>query len=126
MRHFWIGTLLLGTLLGLSLWAAVALDNVHTPIEQDLDAAAEAVLDSDWDTALSLTARAEDRWKQDRNKVAALASHSSIEEIDSLFRQLEVYGRGRDVLVYAAACRELACLAAAISDTHEFTWWNLL
>lgn len=126
MKHFWLGIGVLGTLLALSLWATAALSDVHEPIRRDLDAAAEAALAGDWDTAGALADRAEQTWAQNRCKVAALSSHSAIEEIDSLFRQLTVFSRSGDPVVYAAACRELACLAAANSEAHQFTWWNLL
>lgn len=126
MRHFWLGTLLLTALLGLSLWVTGTLDAVHAPIVRDLEAAGEAALAGDWDAAGTLAERAETRWTQKRNMVAALSSHSSIEEIESLFRQLQVYLRSGDPVVYAATCRELACLAQATSEAHQFTWWNLL
>lgn len=126
MKHFWVGAGILGILLGLSLWSAAVLEKIHTPLQQDLEAAAESVMAADWETAQALASRAEVRWQKERNKIAALASHNTMDEIDCLFRQLWVYAWGRDTLGYAAACRELACLCASISDAHECNWWNLL
>lgn len=126
MKHFWAGVLLLSILLGLSLWSSQVLEDIHNPIQKNLDAAAEAVLENDWEQALALANRAAADWEQSRDRIAALASHSSIEEIDSLFRQLDGFARLRDPGAYCAACRELACMAAATSEAHKFTWWNLL
>ena len=126
MKHFWFGAGLLAALLALSLWTMGFLEDIHEPIRQDLDAAAEAVLSGDWNRGRALANQAEDAWEQKRNLIAALSSHLAIEEIDSLFRQLSVYARSGDPIVYAAACRELACLTAAASEAHQLTWWNLL
>lgn len=126
MKHFWVGIALLAALLGLSLWVMWFLTDIHEPIRQDLDDAAEAVLSGDWDRGRDLAAQAEAAWEQKRNLIAALSSHLAIEEIDSLFRQLSVYARSGDPIVYAAACRELACLTDAASEAHQLTWWNLL
>ena len=93
MKHFWFGAGLLAALLALSLWTMGFLEDIHEPIRQDLDAAAEAVLSGDWNRGRALANQAEDAWEQKRNLIAALSSHLAIEEIDSLFRQLSVYAR---------------------------------
>ena len=84
MKHFWVGSGILGILLGLSLWSAAVLEKIHTPLQQDLEAAAESVMAADWETAQALASRAEVRWQKERNKIAALASHNTMEEIDHI------------------------------------------
>lgn len=126
MKHFWMGLGLLLGLLGLSVWAGLVVEDIHAPLQRDLDAAAEAVLDGDWAEGTALAEKARAGWEQDRNTIAALSSHAAIEEMDRLFRQLAGYARAKDPVVFATVCRDLASLAAATTEAQKLTWWNLL
>ena len=54
------------------------------------------------------------------------ADHAPMDEIDSLFAQMEVYAQARDSLHFGSYCARLAELITAVSDAHQLNWWNFL
>jgi len=126
MSRFWLGIGLLVIFLALSIGVAVALDAVHQPIAQSLDAAAEQSLAGDPEGAVMLAREAETRWQRYWRATAAVASHTPMDEIDGLFAQLFVYARQGRTVEFAAGCARLASLIRAIAEAQSFQWWNLM
>ena len=126
MNHLWIGVLILAILLALGLVVSWGMDAIHDPIANDLAAAAEAALDSDWDTALSCVHRASARWEKYRRFTAAFADHTPMDELDQLFAQLPFFAHQRENPHFSALCQELSTLARAMAESQRLSWWNLL
>jgi len=49
-----------------------------------------------------------------------------MDEIDSLFAQLEVFRQAGLWGDFSACCRRLSRLIEAMAEAHSLTWWNLL
>ena len=126
MKRGWIGAVLLLALLlgsGLSAWDMYSRQQ---PLEEAMDQAAEQVLTQNWEQASSLVHWANGQWRQYWKRNATFSDHSPMEEIDSLFSQLEVLENQGDALSYALICVQLSRAFSALADGHIPNWWNLL
>lgn len=126
MNRFWIGCILLLVLLAGGIVSSLYLDRLHTPISDALSLASEAALDDRWPEAVSHARQARSQWERQHHAVAAISSHSPMEQIDSLFQELEVYQAEEEVLPFAASCASLSALIQAMAEGHAMSWWNLL
>lgn len=126
MKRLWVGVLILLLLLGAGIGITVFADHVHTGISDTLGQAADAALAGDWNTATELSAAARNRWTTYRNITASIADHEPMEEIDSLFSQLEVYETTRQALSFSACCEALCVFTKAIGESQSVSWWSLL
>lgn len=126
MKRFWISILLLSVLLFAGWLIQWGMDAVHRPIAEDLQQAAQAALQEDWDTALLLSQRAHARWEKYHRFTAAFADHTPMDELDGLFAEQTVFAAEREMPHFAAACMHLSQLATAMADSHSISWWNLL
>lgn len=121
-----IGFVLLFALLLSGFAVQYEMEAVHRPIARMLEVSADSSMESDWDTAASLSRSAAYRWKKAWNFSAAFADHEPMEEIDCLFAQLAIYTDQQETLEFAAACQELARRVDAMADAHVLNWQNLL
>lgn len=126
MNRFWIGLGLLLALLGVGLWAMFTMDSIHSSVSEDLRQSAEAAQAENWAQADDLARSAEDQWEEHWHFSAAMADHTALDEIDSIFAQTRVYRENRQATDYAAACARLAQLIEALRESHNLSWWNLL
>jgi len=126
MKRSWIGLILLLILLAGGILSTWAMDEIHTPIEEQLNQAAECVLLGDWENGDLLFLQAQGDWKRSQHFRACFADHTPVEEADAEFAQLEVYRLTREDAAFAAGCRALARKTAAIGEAHEMVWWNVL
>lgn len=126
MKRLWIGVALLAAVLVIGIALTVTFEKLHRPLAEKLEAAGWAALDENWEKAEVLTEEARADWQKLRHFTAAVADHEPLEEMDVLFARLQVGLRQRDVTNFAALCRQLAALAAAVADSQAVTWWNLL
>ncbi len=126
MKRLWLGLIVLAVFLAVSLLLSWYLPELHRELSQDLSAAARAVERSDWEEATRLAGGAKQRWERCRHFVASFTDHEPLENLDSLFEELEVYGRAALSVDYAATCVQLSQLCLAIAESHCLTWWNLL
>lgn len=126
MRRFWIGIILMVLLLCVGLWTAQAMDAVHQPISALLEQAKDAALREDWEQAGALAMSAKAQWENSWRFTAAVADHTPMDDLDSLFAQLPVYLAQRETTHFASTCAELSMLARAMGDAHSLNWWNLL
>ena len=55
-----------------------------------------------------------------------MADHGPLEEIDSLFAQVQIYADTGKTADFAAYCTRLAKLVTAVGEAHGLTWQNLL
>lgn len=102
------------------------LQEKNEPVAAALTQAREKALAEDVEGALELALKAEDAWRENWHPIAAMADHDPMDEIDSLFEQLQVYGSVANSTELAAYCARLAQRIRAVSEAHMFSWWNLL
>lgn len=126
MKRFWIGVILLLVLLGAGCASSMALTGLHNGLAGDLEAAAQAVRQGDWETAQLEAAQAKDLWNRFQHCVSAFADHEPLEEMDTLFSELEIYEQARQDVDFAVVCLRLAQLSRAVGESHSLLWWNLL
>lgn len=126
MKRSWIGFGILLFLLLISVLTWWTMARLQQPIARELAQAAAFCQEGDWEKALPLAEQAQIRWEHNRHLIACVADHTPMEEIDTLFAQLEAYGQAREQADFAATCRGLAKKAEAIRDAHGLTAWNFL
>lgn len=126
MKHLWFGAGLLAVLLAVSLWLGSTLEEAHHTPAKDLDKAAAAALQEDWELASALYLRAQKQWQRRRNMAAALSRHDSVDQIDIGFSVLEDYCRCEETAPFAATCSQVAQQLRRLPESHGFRWWNLL
>lgn len=126
MKRVWIGVGFLLALLALSLGATWAMEEIHEPIEDDLNRAAACAVEQDWHNADRLYRQAREGWEKWEHFRGCLADHTPIEEIAAGFQAAEVYRAAREDTDFAARCRELAKKVAAVGEAHGMSWWNVL
>lgn len=126
MKRLWVGVAFLGVLLALGILVTAAFARFHYPLADKLEQASETALAEDWAGALEISRSARNNWERFRRFTAMLADHEPLEEMDSLFRQLQVWERLGEREEFAATCAQLAVMARAMADSQAITWWNLL
>lgn len=126
MARFWIGVGLLVGFLGLGLWVSKAMDEVHVPVMELLEQAADATLEGDMESGKELADRAYAVWERYWRGTAAVADHAPMDEIDGLFALVQGYARAGSAADFAAGCGRLSKLVEAIGEAHSPKWWNLL
>jgi hypothetical protein len=125
MKRFWLGVCLLAVLLALGLMATVGVRNFCRPLKEQLRQAQKAALEEEWDRALGLQDQCRQRWQRRRKLCAAITDHGPMEEIDGLFRALEVFGQRRDAVRFAESCAQLGALTEAVEEAQAVKWWNV-
>lgn len=125
-RRFWYGVGVLAVLLVLGFWVAWSMKNTHEPIAACLEQAAQAAAAGDMAQGAAFVEKAKAIWQKRRELTAAVADHNPMEEIDSLFAQLESYASAGYGVEFAAWCRRTAQLVAAVGEAQRLTWQNLL
>lgn len=126
MKRLIIGICVLSCLLILGISVSAVFHVAHNPTAQLLQEASESAQGGDWDTALQALHRAKSRWECYWQFTAAFADHSPMDEIDSLFAELEVRGKEKSRESFPALCVKLAALTQALADSHSFRWWTVL
>ena len=125
-RRFWLGAGILAVILAAGIWTTAAMARLHEPVADTLDQAARAAVDGDMEMGVTLARQARSTWEGARCGTASAADHSPMDEIDSLFAEMEIYAQAEEEVHFAACCAQLSALTRSMSDAHSFTWWNLL
>lgn len=125
-RRFWYGLGTLLVLLVLSLWTAWGMENRQRPITDALEQASQVALEGDIDRGAALVSHARTAWEETRTLTATAADHGPMEEIESLFAQVQVYAQAGETAEFSAYCTRLAKLVAAVGEAHKLSWQNLL
>ena len=122
-RSIFGGLLLLVLLLG-SLGAAALMENLHSPISELLDLAADLAAE-DLPGAVALARQAKAAWEEAEPLSACFADHNPMEEMNQEFARLEIFAREEEPLAFAAACGSLAEKMQAMGDAHSLQWRNI-
>lgn len=126
MKRLWIGISFLVLLLAGGITLSLGMVSLHNRISSQLSAASRSAQAQDWEAALQLSDAAGKDWDKYRHITAAFTDHEPIEQMDSLFSQLDTFRAFALSAEYAATCQHLADLSGAIAESHSLTWWNLL
>ena len=126
MKQLWIGLGLLALLLAGGLLLGDLMEEAARMPAEDLEKAADCILEENWDLASALLIRAEKTWRGRKKVAAALNHHEVLDEIDVLFGRLMVFCAYRSRTDFATACAELSRKLADLSQAHRAGWWNLL
>ena len=125
-KRFYLGLGILLVLLGLGIGTAAGMKAIHEPSELLLEEAAAIAIDGRLEDALPLAQEAYRRWEHFHGLTASFADHSPMDDTDTLFQEMLVYGQTEEVPHFAACCRELAIMTRAMYDAHAFSLKNLL
>ena len=126
MNRLWLGVGILVFFLALSLWCGWAMGSFHTDLADRMEAASRMALTGNLEEAVAETDRVQKSWQDHWHGTAALADHAPMDEIDSLFAQLDAYARALKAEEFAAYSARLSRLLHATGEAHVPTWWNLL
>lgn len=126
MKRSAMGFVLLLVLLALCIMVTVAMIRIHEPIEAHLLQAADQATAGDWEKTGRFFRQAEEQWKKWENFRSCVADHNPVEEIDAAFEMLKVFCAEEDKLSFVSGCLDLARKVAAVGETQELVWWNLL
>lgn len=125
MKRSWLGFGFLLVLLILSLLVTWVMSEIHKPVVQSLELAADSAIREDWAEARFQAASAGTSWEKWDRLRRCFADHTPIEDVEALFAQLGVYGTVEESADFAAACRELARRVEAVGEAHGVSWWNV-
>ena len=126
MTRGWLGAGLLAALLILGLFTGYTMSTFHRATGDLLDTAAEKALEGDFSEAKTAALEAKAHWFQKRKATAVVADHTPMEDVDALFAEMEIYAETREFPHFIAICRELSQRIDAVSEAHQFNWWNIL
>ena len=125
-KRFYLGLLILLMLLGLGIGTAAGMKAIHAPVEDLLTQAANLALADNLEEALPLARKAYKSWQKSHSFTASLADHSPMDNTDTLFQEMLVYGQTAEIPHFAACCRQLTVMVEAMYDAHAFSLKNLL
>ena len=125
-KRFYLGCVILIILLGLGIGAELGMKAIHQPVENHLRQAAAFAMEENMDAALPLAQKAYNRWRKLHSITASLADHTPMDDTDTLFQEMLVYGQLGEIPHFAACCRELTFMVEAMYDAHAFSLKNLL
>ena len=125
-KRFYFGLGLLAFFLALGLMISILIHHTSGPISKQLEQASQEALSGNMENGILLAQQAKNRWHAAWRGIAMVADHAPMDEIDSLFAQMEVYAQARDHLHFGSYCARLAELVEAISDAQRLNLWNLL
>ena len=122
-RRFYLGTGILLAILLLGLLTGWLMQQNQQPVAELLEQAAQA---EDLQSGVQLAQQAKEDWHKRWKAVAAVADHTPMDEIDTLFAEMEVYIREKEDVHFYACCSQLASLLRAVAEAHKLSWWNLM
>ena len=119
------GFLLLTALLAVGMLSSWLMCRNHDGLSGQMEDAAWFAVSGEWQQARDTAARVRSDWNRFRKVRCAFADHTPMEQIDSLFSQLSVYGAANARTEFASVCAELSEALSAMADAHRPAWWNL-
>lgn len=125
-KRFFLGVAILLVFLVLGFLTMAWMDRANMAIAEDLKNAVALVESGDFLQGSQIAQRAKESWKASWKKIAFLADHNPMDEIDGLFSQMEVYAKTGQQTDFGACCARIGELVEAVADAHRLTWWNFL
>ena len=90
-----------------------------------LEHAAQKAEGGDFANAQALAQQASALWDRFHRFTASLADHAPMDDMDSLFAELQTYSLLEELPHFAAICRNLSRLARSMGENHGLLWWNI-
>ena len=125
MKRIWFGAGLLVFLLVLGICSSFLIEKTCYIQSTQLHHAAVLALDSDWAAARTLTEQAKQTWDKQQFLFAAFFDHATLDLVEGLFAQLEVFSSARNAVYYGSTCAQLASQLESLGQSHNFTLKNL-
>ncbi len=126
MKRFWLGLGILLFFFATGILLSAWMNSTNQHISQHLSQACTLSQEGDMAEAKRLAENADLLWSAYRNRIATLADHTPMEEIDSLFSELKVYVRMNEPVHFSATCARLALLVQSMAEAHSINWWAVL
>ena len=95
-KRFYLGLSILAVILAASIGVTLGMRAIHEPVQQMLIQAADTA-EADWGQSLSLAQKAYDRWQHYYSMTASFADHSPMDDTDTLFQEMLVYGQMEEI-----------------------------
>ena len=121
MKRIWFGVGLMILLLILSIGSGLVMERIQSAQSENLNRAARLAADGDWAAARTLVSQARQQWDRRQTLISALSSQASMDEIDGLFAQLEVFSEARSATSFSSTCVYLACLLESLVEDHSLS-----
>lgn len=125
MKRIWFGAGLLALLLFLSIGCSNITEQTYLPPAEQLTRSAQLALEGNWNGARNDSEAARRSWERNRLLAAVLSEHSALDQIDSLFAQIQVFAATQEPNAYSSACMCLARLLEALGKSHSLNLHNL-
>jgi hypothetical protein len=125
MNRIRVGIAILLVMLGLCLAVTGAMQKVYPVMASLLEDAALYAEAGNFPDAQEFARQASLLWDRCHRFTAALADHAPMDDMDSLFAELETYGKLEELPHFAALCRNLSRLARSMGENHGMLWWNI-
>lgn len=122
----WIGIGILVLLLAAGICLTFYTGHTQEQVALLLTQSREAAAVGQWEKAAGKCYQARALWEKHRKPTAAIVDHEPMEEVESLFAQLEVYLKARDPVAFCSCCASLEVFTRAIGESHSVSWWSLL
>lgn len=126
MKRMWVGVFFLVFLLAAGIILLLVTENFHREFTETMEQAAAAAMAGRWEEAAEKAESGRRQWEDHREFLAAFTDHAPVEEMASLFSQLEIFQKKHFDGDFAAICRELIHLSEAIGETQGLRWWSIL
>lgn len=124
MKRIWFGVGLMVLLLILGIGSSTLLQRTQQTQIERLDAAARLAAEGDWAAARVLLTEAKREWDKKQLLVAALTPHETIDHMEGLFAQLEVFSEARSAAAFSSTCVYLARQLEALGSSHSLSAEN--
>lgn len=121
-----MGIFLLAGLFLAGLLTGWYLNRQHNAMAAAMEDGTWLALSGQWENAEELAASIRQDWEKAWRFRAAFSDHAHLEEIDSLFRELTVYGAAEEKTDFARTCAVLAEKLKALASSSRLSWWNVL
>lgn len=125
MKQLWIAAGILVVIFCALIGNNVHLNNLVEPMTRQLDQAAQAAREDDWDRAEELLGQARDTWRDRGGYLHTLLQHREIDEVLLLFQESEQYLQARKLGEYTAVNARLITQLDLIREMEELSWRNV-
>ena len=126
MNRLWIGIGILVVLFAMGIGLLWGSGVFFEELAQEVEQAGELALAGNWQAATEKVDKSKEKWESWRKFWSSFTDHEPVEQVQSLFSQLELYQERQLEVDFAAVCLNLSHLAEAIDESHSLRWWSVL
>lgn len=126
MSRLWIGIGLMVVLLAMGIGLLWGSSVFFKEFSEQMEQAGDLAMAGNWAAAEKKVAQNRGKWEKWRFFWSSFTDHEPVEQMQSLFSQLEVYRQRQLQVDFATVCRNLAHVAEAIEESHGLKWWSIL